>query len=76
VRTLIVRRMVMGFKVVVDFDKCESNALCMGVAPEVFEVRDDDFLYLLQDEPPDELRERVEQSVRQCPKQAISIVDE
>ena len=24
----------MGFKVVVDFDKCESNALCMGVAPD------------------------------------------
>ena len=38
---------VMGFQVVVDFDKCESNALCMGVAPEVFEVRDDDFLYVL-----------------------------
>ena len=46
----------MGFKVVVDFDKCESNALCMGVAPEVFEVRDDDFLYVLQDEPPEGLR--------------------
>ena len=37
----------MSFRVVVDFDKCESNALCMGVAPEVFEVRDDDFLYVL-----------------------------
>src|SRR5579864_7518429 len=49
----------MGFKVVVDFDKCESNALCMGVAPEVFEVRDDDFLYVLQEEPPDELRANV-----------------
>jgi ferredoxin len=48
----------------------------MGVAPEVFEVRDDDFLYLLQEEPPDELRPKVEQAVRQCPKQAISIVDE
>ena len=66
----------MSWKVVVDYDVCESNAICMGIAPEVFEVRDDDFLYLLQEEPPDELRERVEQSVRQCPKQAISIVDE
>jgi ferredoxin len=45
----------------------------MGIAPEVFEVRDDNFLYVLQENPPDELRERVEQSVRQCPKQAISI---
>ena len=63
----------MGFKVVVDFDKCESNALCMGVAPEVFEVRDDDFLYVLQDNPPEELRAKVEEAVRRCPKQAISL---
>ena len=39
-------------RVVVDFDLCESNAVCMGIAPEVFEVRDDDFLYVLQEEPP------------------------
>ncbi len=43
-------------RVVVDYDLCESNALCMAAAPEVFEVRDDDFLYVLQDEPPEELR--------------------
>lgn len=66
----------MPWKVVVDLDVCESNAICMGIAPEVFEVRDDDFLYVLQETPPDELRPKVEQSVRQCPKQAISIEDE
>ena len=65
----------MGFKVVVDFDKCESNALCMGVAPEVFEVRDDDFLYVLQEEPPEELRDKVNEAARSCPKVAITIVD-
>src|SRR5258707_9854408 len=66
---------VMGFKVVVDFDKCESNALCMGVAPEVFEVRDDDFLYVLQEQPPDELRAKCQEAARVCPKQAITIED-
>ena len=60
-------------RVVVDFDLCESNALCMAAAPEVFEVREDDFLYVLQETPPDELREKCDQAVRQCPKQAISI---
>jgi ferredoxin len=65
----------MGWKVVVDFDLCESNAVCMGIAPEVFEVRDDDFLYVLQEEPPDDLRGKVEESVQRCPKQAISIQD-
>ena len=60
-------------KVVVDYDLCESNAICMGIAPEVFEVRDDDNLYLLQEEPPEELRGKVEEAVRRCPKQAITI---
>ncbi|HUD17974.1 MAG TPA: hypothetical protein VMQ59_11955, partial [Acidimicrobiales bacterium] len=26
-------------KIVVDYDECASNAVCMGIAPEVFEVR-------------------------------------
>ncbi|MDQ1533796.1 MAG: ferredoxin [Actinomycetota bacterium] len=63
-------------KVVVDFDRCESNAVCMGIAPEVFEVRDDDFLYVLQEHPPEELRPKMEEAVRLCPKQAISIEDD
>ena len=66
----------MAWKVVVDFDRCESNAVCMGIAPEVFEVRDDNFLYILQENPPDDLRAKVEDAVQQCPKQAISIADE
>jgi ferredoxin len=45
----------------------------MGVAPQVFEVRDDDFLYLLDENPPEDLREKIEEAVRICPKQAISI---
>lgn len=60
-------------KVVVDFDVCESNAVCMGIAPEVFEVRDDDFLYILAEEPPEEMRPKIEEAVRGCPKAAISI---
>jgi ferredoxin len=62
-----------AMRVVVDFDLCESNAVCMGIAPEVFEVRDDDFLYVLQEEPPEELRPKIEEAVQRCPKQAISI---
>ena len=62
-------------KIVVDYDVCESNAVCMGIAPEVFEVRDDDFLYVLQEEPPEELRAKVEEAARRCPKQAITIQD-
>ena len=62
-------------RVVVDYDLCESNALCMAAAPEVFEVRDDDFMYVLQEEPPEELREKVMEAVQRCPKQAIKLRD-
>jgi ferredoxin len=62
-------------KVVVDFDLCESNAVCMGIAPEVFEVRDDDLLYVLDEHPDESLRPKVEEAVRRCPKQAISVED-
>jgi ferredoxin len=62
-------------RVIVNFDLCESNALCMDACPEVFEVRDDDFLYLLNENPPEELRSKVEQAVRACPKQAITLED-
>jgi ferredoxin len=60
-------------KVVVDFDLCESNAVCMAVAPEVFEVRDDDFLYVLDENPPEEMRAKLVEAVDRCPKQAITI---
>jgi ferredoxin len=60
-------------RVVVNLSQCEGNALCMAAAPEVFQLDDDDQLHVLLDELPPELRERVEQAVRTCPKQAISL---
>jgi ferredoxin len=62
-------------KIKVDFDLCESNALCEGIAPENFEVDDDDFLQILDDEVTDENRERIQRAVASCPKSAISIVE-
>jgi ferredoxin len=62
-------------RIVVDFDLCESNAICMGIAPEIFEVRDDDFLYVLNETPDESERAKVEEAVQRCPKQAISIED-
>ena len=63
-------------RVVVDYDLCESNAICMGIAPEIFEVRDDDFLYVLDETPAESLRAKLEESVQRCPKQAIAIVED
>lgn len=60
-------------KVNVDFDLCTSNAVCMGIAPEVFEVRDDGFLYVINENPGPEFDERLRQAVQGCPNGAISI---
>ena len=59
-------------KVVVDFDECASNAVCMGILPEVFEVRDDGYLYILNENPPEEFRDRLREAVNGCPTGAIS----
>lgn len=66
----------VAMKVVVDFDLCESNAICMGIAPEVFEVREDDFLYILDENPPESMRAQLEETVMSCPRAAISIQED
>jgi len=63
-------------KVVVDFDVCASNAVCMGIAPEIFEVRDDGYLYVLDENPPEALREKLREAVNGCPTGAISIAED
>jgi ferredoxin len=60
-------------RIVIDFNQCESNALCMAAAPEVFALDDDDQIHVLIEEPNESLREKVELAVRNCPKQAISM---
>ncbi len=62
-------------KIVVDFDKCNSNAACQAAAPEIFEVREDNFLYILDENPGEEHRAKAEAAVRACPTRAISIED-
>ena len=57
-------------RVVVNLNQCEANALCMGVAPEVFDLTEDDELILLNEHPDESLRDRIETAVRQCPRQA------
>jgi ferredoxin len=60
-------------KVQVDFGLCESNGVCMGVAPDVFLLNDDDTLAILQPDVEPEHHDAVLDAVRQCPRQAISV---
>lgn len=60
-------------KVIVDYDLCEANALCMESCPEVFRIEEDDTLTLLMDEIPEKLREKLEEAARLCPRQALRL---
>jgi len=62
-------------RVVVDHNLCEGNGRCAEIAPEVFELRDDDRSYVLAEEPPQALRAKVELAVRRCPRQAIRLIE-
>ena len=60
-------------KIKVDFDLCESNALCEAMAPEVFALDDDDLLQLETEETTDANLENVRRAVAACPRAAISL---
>ena len=60
-------------KIIVDFDVCQSHGLCTQAAPDVFEIRDDGFLYILNEAPAESLRAKVERAVQECPTGAIRV---
>ncbi len=60
-------------KIDVNYDVCASTGACMQACPEVFEVRSDGFLYLLQEEPGEELRPKVQAAAELCPTGAITV---
>ena len=63
-------------KIKVDFDLCESNALCEAMAPEVFELDDDDYLVVKAEETTPENIEDVKRAVAACPRAAISLTED
>jgi ferredoxin len=59
-------------KISVDYDSCEANAVCEAVAPEVFQVDDDDNLHIVADPTPETV-DKVRQAVQSCPKVALTL---
>jgi ferredoxin len=62
-------------KIKVDYDVCESNALCEALAPDVFELDDDDNLQLKTEETTDDNIDSVNRAIAACPRAAISLVE-
>lgn len=60
-------------QVAVDYDLCEANGICAGIAPEVFELDDDDNLHLLDPTVTARNESRIRQAVDSCPRNALRI---
>jgi ferredoxin len=62
-------------KIVVDWELCESNAVCVQAAPELFRLDDDDQLHPAEYAPEAQL-EKARAAVQRCPRAAISLVED
>ena len=62
-------------QIIVDFNMCAATGGCVNQAPEVFEIRDDGFLHVLQESPDESLRAKVKLAEDLCPTGAITITD-
>lgn len=58
----------------VDRDRCIGGGQCVIAAEDVFDQDEaDGTVVLLQAEPPDDQRDRVQQAARLCPASAITV---
>ena len=58
-------------RVEVDRDRCEGNAVCVGIAPDLFDLDDEDYAVIMADPVPDGQEDVAEQSVAECPRAAL-----
>ncbi|MGH3319577.1 MAG: ferredoxin [Streptosporangiaceae bacterium] len=63
-------------RVEVDLALCEANAVCTGIAPDVFELDDEDVLHIRVAEPSADRADDVRFAVASCPKLALSLSED
>lgn len=61
--------------VAVDRDRCAANAVCVGIAPGLFDLDDDDYAVVLNAQVPPDQEPLAKQSAAECPRAAIVIWD-
>lgn len=59
-------------RVEVDRDRCEGNAVCVGIAPDVFELDDEDYAVVKTDPIPADREQAAERAVAECPRAALN----
>lgn len=67
-------------RVKVDLDLCQGHSVCLGEAPEIFDVVEEGGGYpvvkVLLEDPPEALRGKLLRAVKYCPNNVISIVED
>jgi ferredoxin len=58
-------------RVEVDHDRCEGNAVCVGIAPDLFDLDDDDYAVVKADPVPEDQEELAVRSIAECPRAAL-----
>lgn len=66
----------MGLRIELDESKCSGLGLCEAEAPDLFEVRDDGSLAVLDAHPDDSHRVECEAAVASCPTEALRLVQD
>jgi len=58
-------------RVEIDRDRCEGNAVCLGIDPDLFDLDDDDYAVVKKDPVPPEEEDLAQQAINDCPRAAI-----
>ena len=66
----------MTMKVHVNSEICAGFGICLGIAPEVFELHEDGYAVVLVSEVAPEDEDTMRRAASQCPAQAISLVED
>ena len=64
---------IPSFTISIDRQLCQGHSMCMGEAPELFQVDASGVAHILQEKPDMALLEKAQQAARFCPNQAIRV---
>ena len=60
-------------RVLVDRQACEAHGLCAGLAPDIFEINDDDEMVVLNERPGPDRLSALRAAVATCPRVALAL---
>lgn len=63
-------------RVEVDLDRCEGNAICVGIDPELFELNDEEQAEVKLAPVPADKEAHAIQAITECPRAALRRVDD